>query len=220
MLGASQPNFPRLLSITDGAFATAASSHPVPMPAAVTAGDLLLMTVSTRAVSGSNAIPTTPSGWTQLNIGATGAGSVNYTAVYYKTAAGTEGGTTVSVATASSTTTLAAQTHRIQVGTFTGPPTAAGVSDTGANMTPDPPSLDSGVTTVKLWIAGFGSNGDAAPLTWPLPDNQRNTPTGGVNPVRINSCTTLSGTQILNPAAFSMGANTRWRAYTVAIKPN
>lgn len=220
MLGGAVGAFPVLLSITQADFPTASNSKAVPMPAAVTLGDLLVMAITFRAVGGVNATPTTPGGWTTLTGGNTGAGAATVCQLYYKVAAGTEGGTTVSVSTASSTTTAASQVFRVQVGTFSSTPSGTSAADAGANMTPDPPSHASGFGGLNaLWLVGFGSNGSASPLTWPYPDNNTTTAALGTDPVRVITCTAISSAGTLNPAAFNMVATTRWRAFTVAIRP-
>jgi hypothetical protein len=70
--------------------ATAATSTPVPYPAGITAGDLLLMFVAVNV----GTVPALPAGWTDIVSGASGTGSQSPSIRWqYKIADGSETGT-------------------------------------------------------------------------------------------------------------------------------
>lgn len=210
---------PVVLSITSYSDAAAGSTHNVQMPATVAAGDLLVMIIASRDGNAGNAGLTTPSGWTQRVARTTGLGTPNYTYVFTKTAAGTEGGTTVAITSASASTVLSAQTWRIQAGSWGGTPQAAADNDLGANTTPDPPSLTPGWTGYQtLWIAGFGSNGQASPTVWSLTDNQTNSNSAAVDTRRAIASSVVNTNTTFDPGAYTMGATTRWASFTLAIR--
>jgi hypothetical protein len=210
---------PVLLSVTPTSVNTAALAHNVAMPAGtVNAGDLLIALLCPRGASG--VVPSTPSGWTQLLAQFSGGTNVTLGVVMYKVATGTEGGTTVNFAT-NVNTTMAAQVWRIQAGTYSSTPTVSGHSGS-SNTTPDPPSHASGWGGLNvLWIAGFGSNGSAAPTAWPYASNQQQTlaDSGGSLPCRMLACTTTSTAGTLDPPNFTMAAATNSAAFTIAVSP-
>jgi len=84
---------PVVASVTETAFDTATTAHYVNMPATVTADDLLIVLFTNDG----NAAVTTPTGWNLLASDANG--TQVRLSVYYKIAAGTEGGTTVNFVT-------------------------------------------------------------------------------------------------------------------------
>lgn len=105
-----------VLSVTDTAFTTNTTSHLVPMPETVEAGDLLLLAAANHCPASSITSQSTPSGWTLISQVPNPSNYINQ-AVYAKIADGTEGGTTVDVVTAAAETMSA---HVYRVGDFTG----------------------------------------------------------------------------------------------------
>lgn len=86
---------PTVESITTQSFNSGDTTHNVTMPATVNAGDLLVLGISFYV---GGAI-TTPAGWTALCVDTIITGT-SHCAIYGKLAVGTEGGTSVNVATA------------------------------------------------------------------------------------------------------------------------
>lgn len=214
------PSSITLLSITNTVEASASTSHAADMPATVTAGNLLVLIVTCRAASGSNIGLGTPSGWTkigELGSGGAGIGQSTPVAVYYKVAAGTEGGTSVSFTSALSSN-MAAQVHRLSGGG-----SASVTFDWGNSvMIANPPAHTSATGVgVIYWIAGFGSNGTAAPTGWPtgFNDAQTTTASGGSLPCRVISCAQLSADNPTNPDNITMAANTNSASFTISVPP-
>lgn len=190
------------------------------MNGTVNAGDLLLIILTARSSSGTLTF-TTPSGWTLLLDGYPNVSSlVTRTACFYKVAAGTEGGTTVNI-TASQSSSAAIQVFRFQAGTFNATIASGSAGGSITDTAPDPPNVAATTTGVSnFWIAGFGSNGAAAPSAWPpgYTSNQNASASGGTG-CRIIACTTLSATSPQNPGPFTMGSNTFWLSFTIGISP-
>lgn len=138
---------PNIASVTEKTFTTDVTNHAVNMPASVTAGDLLLVVITTDG----NAAVTTPTGWNEL--WNTTTGTALRAGGYAKIAVGNEGGTTVNFVT-TSIEQAAAQVYQIQnwYGTLDGLAVGNSVisaSDTTAN----PPALSPNWGTADtLWI--------------------------------------------------------------------
>ena len=125
---------PLVDSVTETGFGTGTTDHYVDMPATVNAGDLLIVLFTNNRV----ATVTIPGGWTEL--ASDTSGSHIRASVYYKVAAGTEGGTTVNFVT-SAAEEAAAQVYRITDWHGTTPPEIS-TAATGTSTRPDPASLD------------------------------------------------------------------------------
>ena len=120
---------PVVASVTETAFGTDTTDHYVNIPATVNAGDLLIVLFTNDG----SATVTIPSGWTEL-ASDTRWSSV-WLSVYYKIAAGTEGGTTVDFVT-SAAEEAAAQVYRISNCHGTTPPEIS-TAATGTDTTPE-----------------------------------------------------------------------------------
>ncbi len=206
-----------LMSVTPYVNSTTQTTHTPAMPVTVNAGDLLILFTYARAAS-ADANTSTPTGWTLLLSTTTGGGTQQLCRVYYKVASGSEGGTTVTITTASAT--LAAMTWRYAAGTFLGIPTASTALGS-STVNPDPPSHASGWSGENVtFIAGFGSNGAATPTTWPYPANQNHVANGsGTLPGRVMACTTVSTAGTVDPPVFVMAAVTNFAAFTISVRP-
>lgn len=152
---------PTVGTYTEGA---SASTTVVPYPATVNAGDLILLCGGTRAAS-SSAV-TTPAGYTQVAQLAGAAGTILPTAyVGRKIAAGTEGGTTITV-----THSLTPSTWQILA--FSGvdnttPLDVAATTFDGTTITTDLPSqtiVTTGAAQVAV-AANTSTTGNATPPT-------------------------------------------------------
>src|SRR3972149_4008656 len=146
---------PVVASVTATTFGSDTTGHLVSMPATVNAGDLLIVLFTNDG----SATVTTPDGWTQL--ASTPNGSAVRLSVYYKKAAGTEGGTTVDFVT-SAAEQAAAQVYRITDWDGTTPPAISSAA-TGSSPSPDPASLNPTGWGVEdtLWLAVAGGGGGA-----------------------------------------------------------
>jgi len=204
-------------SVTETAFDTATTDHYVNMPAAVNAGDLLIVLFTNdRSES-----VTTPGGWSLLASDTNGA-HVRLS-VYYKIAAGTEGGTQVNLIT-SAAEEAAAQVYRITSWHGTTPPEIS-TAATGTSAAPDPSSLNPAGWDVAntLWLAVAGQDrGDQAGTT-AYPDSYTDG-TSTLSSEGTGSCRTLSAHRVLaavseDPGAFTIPASEQWVAFTIAVRP-
>jgi hypothetical protein len=207
---------PVVASVTETAFGTDTTGHYVNMPAAVDAGDLLIVIFTNDG----SATVTTPAGWTALASNAAN-GAVRLS-IYYKIAAGTEGGTTVNFITFVNEEATA-QVYRITDWHGTTPPEIS-AAITGTSTRPNPASLDPAGWDVSdtLWLAVAGQDrGDQdGPIAYPAYY------TDGVSTLsseEITSCQTHSARRVLavvseDPWPFTIPASEEWVAFTVAIR--
>lgn len=203
-----------VVSITQGTLGSDSTTHNVPMPATVVAGNTLIVLLTIRVSSGAVTI-TTPSGWNVLVSNQSGTSSTRV-AVYYKIADGSEGGANVNFVS-NIAGHHASQTWRI-AGTVNTPVATEGAS-TGTTTVVLPPN-SSGKSGQIIWIGGFGSNGTAAPSAWPATytDNQTTTASGGTNVCRVIAASKINTTgNEASPGSFTMGAATNYRSFTVAV---
>lgn len=214
--GGGGGSYPTYLSATGSNFPTPATSHLVVMPATVNAGDLLMMQIATIA----NGAVTTPSGWTLMS--SVSLGAVQYVSWYYKVAAGTEGGTTVTV-TVGLSCNAAALVHRIQAGTYSGAPEIANVA-TGNTANPDPPSLSpSWGSAATLWIAAFsGRNPGSGTSVYPFANGNTRSASGATSDNSQGiaaSCWENNTTASRDPGTFTNASSSARQAHTVAVRP-
>lgn len=215
-VGSSAPaTYPIFLSNTVTNVTSSSTTHNIAMPAIVVAGDLLLAFVAARDDN-----LTTPAGWTLLGKRSAGA-STTTGSVFYKVAAGTEGGTTVNFATATSSL-MSAQVVRIQSGTYSSTPETANTFAT-SGTTPDPPSLSPSWGSYNVLLFAFVSTNNSRTISvYPLPDNQQLAATGapGVGGTHQTTglCTQQATGSTFNPGTFTINVSSFWTAHTIALK--
>ena len=208
---------------TGSTFTTASTTHNVSMPATVNAGDLLICIFS----HGGNVTDTTPTGWSG-GAGITGwsleQGTTIRGSVFVKSAAGTEGGTTVNFVT-SGTAVGAAQVYRIPSGSWYGSLSnvteAVAVASAGAaaTTTPDPPALTpTWGSDDNLWLAV--STGNVATSVTTYPTNY----SSGVITTNASATDVASAQRGLtaaseNPGTFTMGQSAINVNFTIAVRP-
>jgi len=208
---------PVVASVTETAFDTATKDHYVNMPATVNAGDLLIVLFNN---DGDETV-TTPAGWSLLASDANG--TQVRLSVYYKIAAGTEGGTTVNFVT-SDNEEAAAQVYRITDWHGTTPPEISTAATDTSNK-PNPASLDPIGWDVSdtLWLAVAGQDRGDQDGTTAYPAYY----TDGISTPSSNgtrSCRTLSARRVLaaaseNPGPFTIPVLEEWVAFTIAVRP-
>lgn len=211
------PAFPNLLSRTTTPVPASGTNHLITMPATVNAGDLLIVEF---ASFGSSAV-TTPGTWnliSSLNDG----GSIR-SGTYWKSADGTEGGTTVNFITVNSVNGCAIVT-RIQAGTWSGTPERTAVAAGINTVNPNPPNHTASWGAMNtLWLATFcGSDGGAGESVsvYPYPDDNVKINAGsGTFAATTASCSVESATASLDPGTFTRAIATRAVSSTVAIRP-
>ena len=208
---------PVVTSVTETAFGTDTTDHYVSMPATVNAGDLLIVLFTNDG----GATVTTPGGWNLLASDANG--TQVRLSVYYKIAAGTEGGTTVNFITSASEQ-AAAQVYRITNWHGTTPPEIS-TAATGADAAPDPASLNPAGWDVAdtLWLAVAGQDrGDQSGTTaYPVSYTDG---TSTLSSAGTRSCRTHSARRVLaaaseDPGAFTIPVSEQWVAFTIAVRP-
>ena len=205
--------------VTATSFSTASTTHDVSMPAAVSAGDLLVVFLA------NDGTPTvaTPAGWTFFFGWDSWGGSTTKFSMYAKRANGTEGGTTVDFQT-SAAEKAAAQVYRIagwrDTGTIANDVEVNVTGSTDAN--PDPVSLDPTNWGVEntLWIAAYGAEGDNNATAYPA------NYTGGTYTESDRSAASASLASAYRIAAvgaedalpFTISASSFWIACTVGVR--
>lgn len=188
----------------------------VNMPATVSSGDRLVCFASTYKANGSNQ-PTPPAGWTTLAAATTAPANG---AIFYKTATGSEGGTTENFELEiSKTCVFLVVSFDNQNGI------AASAGATGLNANANADSLTSGWGAEDtLWIA-FTAYADDDGTVSSYPSGY----TGGQNIVggggtNNSACIGIAFKEANaaseDPAAIVLSETERWRAWTVAIRTN
>jgi len=208
---------PAVASVTQTVFDTDTTDHYVNMPATVSTGDLLIVLFTNDG----SATVTTPDGWSSLASDVNG--SAVRLSVYYKIAAGTEGGTTVNLVT-SAGEQAAAQVYRITDWNGTTPPEISTVA-TGTTPAPNPASLNPAGwdVTDTLWLAVGGQDRGDQSGTTTYPASYA----GGIGTLSsdvLGSCRTLSAHRVHataseNPGAFTVPVSEEWVAFTIAVRP-
>jgi hypothetical protein len=208
---------PVVAPVTETAFGTDTADHYVNMPSTVEAGDLLIVFFANDR----NESVTTPGGWIEL--ASDTSGPHIRLSVYYKIAAGTEGGTTVNFIT-SAAEEAAAQVYRITNWHGTTPPEIS-TAATGSDAAPDPTPLNPAGWDVAdtLWIAVAGQDRGDQTGTTAYPASY----TDGISTLSstgTGSCRTLSARRVLattseDPGAFTIPASEQWIAFTIAVRP-
>jgi hypothetical protein len=207
---------PLVASVTETAFGTDTTDHHVDMPATVDAGDLLIVLFT----NDENTIVNTPTGWNLMTSDANGP-HVRLS-VYYRIAAGTEGGTTVNFVTTSAEE-AAAQVYRVTNWHGITPPEIS-TAATGTDTTPDPASLDPAGWDVAdtLWLVVAGQDrGDQVTPTYPASytNGISTLSSNGTGKCQIHSARRVLAAASEDPGAFTIPVSEQWVAFTIAVRP-
>jgi hypothetical protein len=215
--------FPQLLSITPTNIESNQIDHPVAMPLAVSAGELLIALMT----FGSNTNPTitTPSGWTLL-IAVNDSGFTRKSAIFYKVSNGSEAGSTVNFIT-SNNQAMNAFCLRVSGAAATNMLEQANVQIAGV-LSRDPANLTPTWGGVKtLWFV-FTANRRGEPVAvtptsgYPFPDNQTEQLQSVAGSITLS--TKEEETATVNPNNAIFQNTTGWGneygvIFTVGIKP-
>jgi hypothetical protein len=208
---------PAVTSVTETAFGTDTTDHYVDMPATVNAGDLLIVLFTNDG----SATVTRPDGWSSLASDVNG--SAVRLSVYYKIAAGTEGGTAVNLVT-SAGEQASAQVYRITDWNGTTPPEIS-TAATNATPAPNPASLNPAGWNVTdtLWLAVVGQDRGDQEGTTTYPASYSDG-IGTLSSGELGNCRTLSARRVHataseNPGAFTIPVGEEWVAFTIAVRP-
>lgn len=204
--GAWKP-LPVASAVAPAAPTETSNSANVAMPATVAAGDLLVVLAAAHTA----ATVGTGSGFTQLG---TGTNTVNLK-VFYKVAAGTEGGTTVSFANCD-----AAQVYRILAANYVGIPTISTVA-TGTGTTAEPtavvPSAGQFLSIAVAAVQGdLTVNVTASPSGYSTIDTVQEGAGSDIGGVSLGSAYLADSGVSEDPTSFTNGSNP-WVAFAVAI---
>jgi hypothetical protein len=187
-----------------------ASPFSAVMPSTVNADDLLVL-LSWRS-SGTGTPSGTPSGWTLLDSAGTGF-------LYYKWAAGTEGGTLVPV-TVSGSATMSFLVLRITgADPLTNPSAgASGLTSGSGSSVADPPANDPAWADANnLFVAGVGV-ANTFTVTYPTGYSlyQKNT-VGSAGAMAV-AAKELASSASENPGTMTLSGTDLWYAFTLAVK--
>ena len=214
-------SFPTAAAPTTSVVATASTTHNVTMPGTVAAGDLLLMFISTIG----SATVTTPTGWTSIEHQSRGGNSPLGT-IFAKSAAGSEGGTTVGVTT-SAASVSAEQVYLVPAAKWYGGSVASSVQWSAQDPGAPTASLDPKVLAPTwgadntLWFAYGAGN------TYTTVNSYPSGFSGGVSTVTGTGATGMStasaqlatNTASEDPGAFTMSSSNNGVAFTIAVRP-
>ncbi len=193
--------FPVVAATNSSQVTTPGTSHACSLPAAIAAGNLLILLFSTDSTT----TVSTPAGWTLLDSATNGA--IRHTS-FWKTASGSEGAS-VTVTTGSSTNS-AHRSYRI-----TGQGASApehGIATTGSSTGPDSPSLTpSWGVADTLWIASTGYSSSTS-----INANPTNY-TGIAGFGGDGSAWRQLNAASEDPGAFTLAATSLWVAQTIAV---
>lgn len=212
--------FPTVESVTEESFPTDTTSHNVNMPATVNAGDLLILIFASDGLTEQTA----PGGWSTLDKKTTG--NQVYGGVYALKAAGTEGGGSADVVTASAE---AGSGHVYRItgwgGTLLTDVDISTVA-TGADSSPNSGSVTAGWGSddnLFLSITCFGDDDEVA-NTAPAPNytNLVSVACGaGANASAVSASARRNYANASDdPTAFVLTGTENWVAWTVVIKPD
>jgi len=216
--------FPTVASLQETTVASMSTTHNIAHGATVNAGDLLVMIfVGSQVGADETYTITDPSGWTLLAENQYNDGSGNNrqnTGVYYKVASGSEGGTTVNVATSASVS-AAAQVYRITAGTHNSAVEIGTFSEVEDGANPNPPSLTpSWGSADTLWLAvATWEDSDffasAAPASY---TNLTTEIADSTEDAVISSARRENATATEDPGTFTAAAE-KHQAFVIAIEP-
>lgn len=205
--------YPQITNATPTQIGTGATSHSVPLPAVVNAGDGLLMQLVSDGSSTNSAV-TTPSGWTAIGTQQNSNRSHRVT-LLWRVASGSEGGTNVTIGLGGSEE-LTALVTRVHAGTYQGTPEAQ-LTQTANISSPTNPTISPSWGSAKTkWIVGLGM-GEARTATMPYPNNQVTADL--VSTAILLVCSADVETASFSPSAWSLNSSTYSTPFTVGIRP-
>jgi hypothetical protein len=204
---------------TSQQFSSVATDHDVTLPGTVNAGDLLI--VFFGVYGGNQSTASTPtSGWVELE----DADKINQIkqAIYYKFAAGTEGGGTMRVTLTTGFRAIA-NTCRI-TGVHASQVPEKGTAATGSSVNPNPPSVTaSWGAEDNLFIASYAQqNGTAGASAYPTNYSlaQASSYCGHVTNCASDGVASRALTNATDdPGTFTTPDNSNWIAQTLVIRP-
>ncbi len=208
--------FPVLLDVTQSIRTTNGTSHSIALPATVNAGDVLLVLFATDGQPVLTWDNTTAGAWTLLHD--TKHAAICTLAAYWKVAAGTEDGLTLTIGLGATEQSVA------QVLRFSGAASVeCGVAvGTNGSLTPDSPALaPSWGEADTYWISAWGADDSAGISANPAGYTAGDVDTSSAS----GACTLGYATRTLrarseNPGSFTIDFSTEKVSQTYAISPS
>jgi len=195
------------------------NSHDIDLPSGVAAGDLLIMLFSAYDPESAGLVITWPSGWTELNVLASGGGASVHGCAY-KVAVGTEGSSAIVTLAGGDTGYSAHQTFRIT--NYVGLPQCSADVD-GSSVSPNAATLTSSFSLLSgqdvLWLTFFGGCTAAITVSSYPTDYSNGTltqSTAGYSSVA--SALRYTETTSENAGAFTLSGSLAWAAWTIGIE--
>jgi hypothetical protein len=177
------------------------------MPAAVAAGDLLI--ILTKVVSGTGGLTDVPSSWARVVAG--------IESIMYKWAAGTEGGTLVTMPVFGSVTLLFT-VLRIQGAALAQNPEGAYLSPVNT-ATPNPPSVDpTWADANNLFIAWTSSTGVRNIVSYPAGYTFHQQKSDGANGTSFIAAKRSINSALEDPGVFTISSSANCAAATIAVR--
>lgn len=210
---------PLVYSSNTGVESANTTSHAVPLPATVVAGQLLIVWMSFDGVPGVTWDNSTAGTWS--NYIDTANGTSCKLVVKAKIADGTEGGKTLTI-----TTDATEQSVNRSIAVYNWEGTLAGglnipAAATGTTANPDPPAAtDSWGTVDRKTIAVQGCDGGRTTSAYPsgFTLNQFNDSSGGGAGCGLGSAGLNNNAGSQNPGTFTISASDQWVAATISIR--
>ena len=214
IMGGGQ-RFPSVRATNTGLLNAGSTSHSVPLPAGLVAGELLIIGCASQW--NLTATWNTPSGWNVLLANTQNGASQGAQAWFWKIASGSEGAT--QAVTSSIVCRAAYNSYAISNHDASQAPTALAAPDAGAGVNPNPPSLTpSWGNSKNLWLVAASMSHANIPSDYP--DNFTNAISGNASTSNGATLATarrqFEGT-VLDPNTFTI-TSSRWVATTIAIK--
>ncbi len=207
--------FPSVRATNTGLLNAGSTSHSVPLPASLVAGELLIIGCASQW--NLTATWNTPSGWNVLLANTQNGASQGAQAWFWKIASGSEGAT--QAVTSSIVCRAAYNSYAISNHDASQAPTALAAPDAGAGVNPNPPGLTpSWGNSKNLWLVAASMSHANIPSDYP--DNFTNAISGNASTSNGATLATARGQfegTVLDPNTFTI-TSSRWVATTIAIK--
>lgn len=200
-------------------FTTAATSHLVPISPGINAGDLLIAIVGSDGSSTNSVV--TASGFTQPSGGTQDITGVSARAtVLYKTAAGTEGGTSIDFQTVGSEE-AAVIVLRVPVGAWQGTPEVLFAPTGSSNIIALPTLSPTWGGAATLWVGALFKGRALGISAYPYAGN--NTAVEGMSTSTTGAsaacCTVISSASSSPAGSFTCASNQNYGVCVVAVRP-
>ena len=202
--------FPQVAATNNSSLDSDGTTHTISLPSGIVADSLVLVFVGTDG----DITWTNLNGFTELK--KINNGTAASVSVMYKYCAGGE--TTVDFISSQSESS-AHISWRITGDAGSGTPPSVSTGASGADLYPNPDSLDAGSSKEYLWIATEGNDDGDAATVYPLPDNNASKVSTASKDCQVAVCSDELEQQTLDPTTFTLAGTEQWATCTVAVHP-